>query len=292
MKGDPAEPNRPRQGGGPKARSAVQRPKISIHSVLALLEDPAFCDEALRLIQEIAAFVASPSHTAKQRNAFVTKQTVPFVEKWSVPPPQAAALVNPTPARAVADAIMSGRWGVLPIFAWTTEREIRTALQHIRQVVRKQHQDAETSRRAQLARWLESCGLGFSRPMIAGAVWGRRRGLRRPSKAQAIARLPEKVERQWYRAYLTQGRSPQQAEHLTTKRARGSEVPASATVRMAERRYEQDLERLNATLSSPVPSEPVSGALTMLYRADRQDLAELGRGLVALKNALIQPRAS
>jgi len=292
MTGKPAEENRPRQEGGPKARSAARRPKMSIHSVLALLEDPAFCDEALHLIQGIAAFVASPPHTAKQRKAFVTNQTVPFVKKWGVPPPQAAALVNATSARAVADAIMSGRWGVLPIFAWTTEQEIRTALQRIRLVVRKQHQDAETARRAQLARWLESCGLGFSRPVIAGAVWGRRRGLRRPSKAHAIAQLPEQVEREWYEAYLAKGRSPQQAERLITKRARGSEAPASATVRMAERRYEQDLERLNATLASPVPSEPLSVALTMLYHADRQDVAEVSRGLVALKNALIQPRPS
>ena len=291
MTGGPAEHNQPRVEGGPNAGSSSWPPKMSIRSVLALLENPAFCNEAHQLIQKIAAFVAT-SPGDEQRMAFVLEQTTPFVEKWGVPPPQGGALVNPTPARAVADAVMSGRWGVLPIFAWTTDREIRTALQRIRQVVRKQHQDAETARRAQLARWLEDCGLGFSRPAIAGAVWGRQRGGRRPSKAQAIAQLPEKVERAWYQAYLAQGRSPQQAERLTMKRARGSEAPASATVRMAERRYEQDLERLNAALASPVPSEPVSAALTRLYRADRHDPAELGRGLAALRSALIPPRPS
>jgi hypothetical protein len=291
MMGGPAEQNEPKPEGAPNAGSAARRPKLPIRSVLALLENLAFCDEAHQLIQKIAAFVAT-SPGDEQRMAFVLEQTTPFVEKWGVPPPQAGALVNPTPARAVADAVMSGRWGVLPIFAWTTERETRPAIQRIRRVVRKQQQDAETARRAQIARWLEDCGLGFSRPAIAAAVWNRRRGLRRPSKAQAIARLSEKVERTWYQAYLAQGRSPQQAERLTTRRARGSEAPASATVRMAERRYEQDLERLNATLASPVPSEPVSAALTRLYRADRHDAADLGRGLAALKNALIPPRPS
>jgi hypothetical protein len=291
MTGNPAEQNQPQQEGGPNAGSAARRPKMRIHSVLALLENPAFCDEAGQLLQEIAAFAAT-APCDRQQVASVLEKTTPFVEKWGVPPPQAGALVNPTPARALADAIMSGRWGVLPIFAWTTNQEIRIGLQRIRRMVRKQHQNAETARRAQLARWLESCNLGFSRPAIAGAVWGRRRGLRRPSRAQAIAQLPEKVERAWYQAYLAQGRSPQQAERLTTKRARGSEAPASATVRMAEHRYEQDLERLNATLASPVSSEPVSAALTMLYRADRQDVAQLVRGLVALKNALLQPRTS
>ncbi len=264
---------------------------MSIRSVLALLENPAFCGEAQQLIREIAAFVAT-SPRDNQRAAFVLEKTAPFVEKWGVPPPQAGALVNPDPARAVAEAIMSGRWGVLPIFARTTDREIRTAVQRIRRVVRKQHQDAETARRAQLARWLEDCGLGFSRPAIAGAVWGRRRGLRRPSKEQAIAQLPERVEREWYKAYLAEGRSPEQAERLTTKRARGSEAPASATVRMAERRYEQEVERLNATLASPVPSEPVSAALTMLYRTDPEDTAEIRRGFVTLRKALVPAVAS
>jgi hypothetical protein len=291
MTGDPAEQNQPKPKGAPNAGPAARRPKMRTHSVLELLENPAFCEEALQLIQEIAAFAATAPGD-RQQVAFVLEKTTPFVEKWGVPPPHAGALVNPTPARAVADAIMSGRWGVLPIFAWTTDREIRTALQRIRRVVRKQHQDAETARRAQLARWLEACGLGFSRPAIAGAVWGRRRGLRRRSKAQALDQLPEKVEREWYEAYLAQGRSSQQAERLTMKRARGSEAPASATVRMAERRYEQDLERLNATLASPVSSEPVSAALTRLYRADRDDPAELGRALSALRNALIPPHPS
>jgi hypothetical protein len=34
---------------------------------------------------------------------------------------------------------------------------------------------------------------------------------------------------------------------------------------MAERRYEQEIERLNAALASLVPSEPVSTALRKLY---------------------------
>jgi hypothetical protein len=291
MPGGPAEQSPPREEGVPTSDSTSRRPKMRIRSVLALLENPAFCDEALQLIRAIAAFVAA-SPCDRQEVTFVLEKTAPFIEKWGVLPPHAGALVNPTPARAVADAVMSSRWGVLPIFAWTTEREIRPALHRIRRVVRKQHQDAETARRAQLARWLEDCGLGFSRPAIAGAVWGRQRGLRRRSKAQALAQLPEKVERAWYQAYLAQGRSSQQAERLTMKRARGSEAPASATARMAERRYEQDLERLNATLASPVSSEPVSAALTRLYRADRDDPAELGRALAALRNALIPPHPS
>jgi len=259
----------------------------SITTVLALLENQAFCDEGLNLIREIGTFVAS-SPSDSERDAFVSQRTMPFVEKWGVPPPQAATLMDPDPARPFSDAVMSGQWGIVPIFGWTKDLEIRAAITRIRRVVRKRHQDAKIARLAQQARWLEDCG--YSKPEIASAVWGRRDGLRRPSRKLAIAGLPEHVERAWYQKYLAQGRDHQEAARLIYKRARGSEAPASATVRMAEHRYEEDLARLNAALASPAPSEPISAALTMLYRAD--DPAEVRRGLVALRKALVPPPAS
>src|SRR5258708_4472056 len=130
MKARSAEQKRPRLEHNPAQPSKSPGPKKSIPVVLALLENQAFCDEADHLIRELAAFAAS-SHTAKQRKAFVIKQTVPFVRKWGVPPPQARALVNPDSARPVAEAIMSGRWGVVPIFAWTIDPDIRAAVQRI-----------------------------------------------------------------------------------------------------------------------------------------------------------------
>jgi len=259
----------------------------SITTVLALLENQEFCDEGLHLIREIATFVAS-SPSDSVRDAFVSQRTIPFVEKWGVPPPHAPALVDPDPARPFSDAVMSGKWGIVPIFAWTTDLEIRRAIRRIRGVVRKMHRDAQITHRAQKARWLEDCG--YPRPAIASAVWGRRKGLRRHSKEQAMAGLPEDVEREWYEKYLGQGREPRVAERLIYKRAQGSEAPASATVRMAEHRYEEDLTRLNAALAAPVPSEPISAALTMLYRVD--DPAEVRRGLVALRKALVPPPVS
>jgi hypothetical protein len=262
-------------------------PKKNIRIVIALLENQVFCDEAQHLLTEIAAFAAS-SPPDDQRDAFVNQRTTLFVKKWGVPPPHAATLIDPDPARPFADAIMSGQWGTVPIFGWTTDVEIRAAIKRIRRVVRKRHQDAQIARLAQQARWLEDCS--YSRPEIASAVWGRRKGLRRRSKEQAIAVLKEDVEREWYKKYLAQGREPEVAERLIYKRARGSEAPASATVRMAEHRYEEDLARLNAALASPATSEPISAALTMLYRADNP--AEVRRGLVAFRKALVPPPAS
>ena len=287
MKARKAKEQQTRQEGSPKPGSPARRPKMSIDSVLALLKNKAFCDEATDLLRKIKAFVET-APTDEQRDAFVSQQTLPFVKKWGVPPPHAAALIDPDPARPFADAIMSGGWGIVPIFGWTTDLENRAAIKRIRGVVRKRHQDAQIARLAQQARWLEGCG--YSRPEVASAVWGRRKGLRRLSKEQAMAGLPENVETEWYQKYLAQGRGHKEAERLIYKRAQGSEAPASATVRMAEHRYEEDLARLNAALASPVPSEPISAALTMLYRAD--DPAEIRRGLVAFRKALVPPPAS
>src|SRR5713101_6544623 len=195
MKASKAREQQTRQESSPKPHSPA-RPKMGIASVLALLKNKAFCDEATDLLRKIATFVET-APPDEQREAFVSQQTSPFVEKWGVPPPHAPSLVDPDPARPFADAIMSGRWGIVAVFGWTTDLEIRAAIKRIRSVVRKRHQDAQIAPLAQQARWLEGCG--YSRPEIASAVWGRRKGLRRRSKEQAMAGLPEGVEREWYK---------------------------------------------------------------------------------------------
>src|SRR5207248_3001741 len=167
------------------------------------------------------------------------------------------------PRRWISDAVAAGQWGVLLVTPLTTNRQIRDAIQNIRKVVRKRHQDALVRRRAQLVQWLETA---FSRTMIARAVFGRRTGLRRPTKAQ-VARRSDDCETKLFEHYKSAGLSYPEAEQRVYKILRGSEALASATVRMSERRYAKHLERLNAGLERPLKSEPVSHALTMLFRA-------------------------
>jgi hypothetical protein len=52
------------------------------------------------------------------------------------------------------------------------------------------------------------------------------------------------------------------------------------------------VNRLTAALHSLAPSAPVSAALTMLYRADAEDTAEIRRGPVTLRKVLVPPLAS
>jgi hypothetical protein len=263
---------------------------LSIAQALRLLNNPSFCHQARVLRSEIAAVMASTTEQ-DQRDRFLLERVPPFVGRWGVLPPQAVDLLNPDARRPLVEAIGSGRWGVVPIFAWTRNQDIKTAVRKIRRIIHTQHQDAENGRRAQLDGWLESCG--FSRTEIARAVWGRRQGLRRPSRAQAIGRLAEGDEQALLRQYLGQGLSPTQAEQRVYKRVRGSEPKATAAVRMAGQRYVSTLRDLNAALARPTISEPVSHALTMLIGADADDVdaAEIRHRVAAVKKALTDPQS-
>ena len=211
----------------------------------------------------------------------------PFFARWGVLPPQTGELLDADPRRRLVEAIASGRWGIVPVFQWTKNHEIRERVRKIRSVIGKQHRDALILRDEQLMGWLEACG--FHRPAIARAVSGRQTGLRRPTKAQAIARTSEDHERQLYEEYRNRGLTEAKIEQQVYKRLRGSEAPASAAVRMGERRYIDRTERLNEALATPIQSEPLSEALTVLFRAllHDEDDATVKRRAGAVSNAFV-----
>ena len=236
----------------------------SVEEVLDLLNDPEFCADVLRTFREAAAIMVAPS-SAEERQQQFEQLGQRFENRWGVPPPNTSELVDPDPRRRFSDAIASGHWGLVLVFPWTTNDQIRVTIKKIRSVIRKQHQDALITRHAQLVRWLDT--IGFDRPTIARVVFGRRTGLRRLTAKQAIARTPESHQDELYDHYRGLGLTPKQIEQKILKTLRGSEAPASAAVRMTERRHVKRRERLNEHLASPVQSEPLSHALTLLFRA-------------------------
>src|SRR5262249_15885815 len=97
---------------------------------------------------------------------------------------------------------------------------------------------------------------------------------------------PESHEDELYRNYRALGLTPKQIEQKILKALRGSEAPASAAVRMTERRYVKRVECLNEDLASPVQSEPLSHALTLLFRAlPDEDTVWVGVHTVAVRDA-------
>ena len=232
--------------------------------VLDLLKNLEFCADAQSTIAEAAEITIQP-FSVEERQSRLERLGQEFEKRWGVTPPTTSELLDSDPRRRFVDAIASGRWGLVAVFPGTTNRQIRGDLKKIRSVIRKQHQDALITRHAQLVRWLQI--LGFDRPTIARAIFQRRTGLHRPTKAQAIARTPERREQQLVEQYRGLGLTKKEIDRKIYRRLRGSEAQASAAIRMTEQRYVTRLERLNQNLASPVQAEPLSHALTILFRA-------------------------
>lgn len=184
-------------------------PRLSITAAQKLLTNPQFCEAVKKFHEEAAGTSTAGAMTEKAQDRLIALGER-FRVTWEVLPPPAVLLVDPDPRRRVVDALGSGRWGLILVFSSTTDADIQAQSKAIRKTVRKRHHDAQEEHRAQRAAWLEACG--FSRPQVAKAVWGRRHGLRRPTKAEVIDELPEEREQQLIEQAIEKGLSYGQAE--------------------------------------------------------------------------------
>jgi hypothetical protein len=260
--------------------------KLSMQAALDRLKEPQLCEDSRHFVVEATVLreQAPPPEEWERRMAELIQ---PFVARWGVLPPQTGELLDPDPRRRVVEAITSGRWGLVPVFPWTKNHEIRERVTKIQGVVPKQHKDALRFHDEQLRQWLAGCG--FKRPAIVRAVSGQRKGLRRLTKAEAFSDKSEKREQELWKRYQDRGITEwSKIQQLVSRRLRGSEAPASAVVRMSEQRYVKRLERLNEDLATPIQSEPLSHALTMLFRTlPVEDDATVTRHAIAVREAFL-----
>jgi len=268
--------------------------KRSPEAVLTLLTNEEFRADAKRFHANAVAF-RNQAPTPDEWLQHMIKLREPLVARWGVPPPQTHELIDPDGRRLAVEAIGSGRWGMVPVFPCTPDREIRARVRTIRHRTHRQHQDALDRGLAQQAGWLEACG--FDRSTIARVVYERGTGLSRLTKQEAIARTPMEREIQIRREYQRQAEKRRiLADKITEwvdqrvyRRLRGSEARASAAVRMASRRYLDRIMRLNKRLASPMKSEPVSYALTKLLEAvlDNKSDVEVRQRAEAVRIVLV-----
>lgn len=271
----------------PSSDGVGDRTRRTAAEILALLQDDQFRDAAYCLHRQVAALRGSGrSEFTEAAQSAVIELGNAFKEEWGVLPPPAPDLVNPDPRRPTVYMIASGRWGLVPVFPWTTDGEIREQVRAIRRTIKKQHQDAMNAHRIRLVDYLSANGC--SRADAARAVFARKTGLRRPTAAEATRKIPESQETALLEHLMAGGRSYREAEKIVARRARGSEPRAVAAIRVAERRYERDRDRLNAELERPMVSEPLSHALTNLFRAlpDGEDIRIRELALTARKSFL------
>jgi hypothetical protein len=263
-----------------------KRPGRSATALLALLKAQDFQRDALQFYRAVVK--VRPTMAELDFPKVAEELAAPFLAKWGVRPPPSSELVSPDSRRKYVDAIASGRWTVVPIYPWTRQQQIEDAIRRARKTLGKEHQDrAAQERRVQQAAWLDACDIPG--PEIAKAVWGRRHGLRRRSKGQATAAMSYQAEERLLKGYLEKGYSYEAAELLVLQRARGSEAPASAAMRVASDRYYRSRLNLNADFAVPRVVDERSHALTMLFRATHEGANEdqLRQRIEVLQNAFL-----
>ena len=234
---------------------------------------------------------------------FMNKFLDPFIKKWGGAYPAPQELLTSPLSQETHAATMTGQWGIIPVYPWTTEKEVKNRLKQIRRAIGKKHMDFWAIQRAHLAIWLTDNFVSpeTGRPpkgsRIASAVWGRKKGLRRPSMQKAIEDLPEERERALLSYYQKQGKTYLEAERLTYKAARGKEAPAAAMVRMAMRRQRSRQGDLKNVITNPRKTDRLGLAVTMLLRdlptskSSPSNLKAIRAKAVALGNLLLPPNS-
>ena len=120
-------------------------PRIPAQRALDLLSDPAFTkdlDLAYAAVRVTAAGHQAPEHLTPEQ----------FYERYGILPVRADPgtmdrLQKPGAPHREAEAILGGRWGVLRVFPWTTDAEIRAGGKRVRRALQqagaKEHRDQE-----------------------------------------------------------------------------------------------------------------------------------------------------
>lgn len=286
---------------------ANQKVALRLKNIVALLNDHQFIADS-RIYQDhyrahSERIGPNKVEWERQAPAFMSKFLDPFIAKWGGAYPLPSELLSSPIWQKKETATMTGRWGVIPVYPWTTAEEVNHQAKQIQKAIGKKYKEFMVSRHATIAKWLSDSYISTrtNKPPrysdIAAAVWGRKKGLRRPSKEDGIANLSEKREIELMRAYKAKGKTPQEAERLIYQRARGSEAPAAAMVRTALSRLRKEQDSLKNVITHPEKTDKLGLAITMLLRelpasaSTPHDLKAIRAKAVALGNLLLPPES-
>jgi hypothetical protein len=128
----------PRQPARPSAALAAE-----VSRLLALLGRSDFRRENLALLQEAYPLIARlGSKPGPEWDTFLEHRVFPFSQKWDAWPAIDWGLF--VPARWDLGAILTGQWGAVPVFPWTTDTELLRAARRVRRRIGKRHRDPDS----------------------------------------------------------------------------------------------------------------------------------------------------
>ncbi len=236
--------------------------------LLKLAQNSDFQSESADVILAARAFGAPTLEDQARWEAayrdLCSSHVTPFHQKWKAYPLADQELIASDPGHAARLAIAEGNWGLIPYFPWTSKREVLSKFGKLQQVIGRRAKARD--RRGALARWMATNGVPHA--AIAKVVYERKDGLRRPSTGKAIAGLSEDREQAMMKQLMGRGFSNTKAERAIYRKARGSEAPAAAQVRMVIKRAREGSQQHTSNLVSPEAHEPLAGLVTQLIRRD------------------------
>ena len=286
---------------------ATNRKLLNPTQTVALLNNPEFIADSRIYWDQYRAHSerigADRREWDRHAPAFMSTFLDPFAQKWMGAYPASDELLSSPLRQETNAAQLTGRWGLIPAYPWTTGKDVTNHLKQLQKTIGKKHLDVDAIRKAQIARWLEvnfisiQTGMAPKRPALAKAVWGRRKGLERPSKEGAIGKLSEERENALMKHYLTKGKTYAQAERLVYKSARGNESAAAAMVRMALQRQRAKQVDLKKVMTDLKKTDTLGLAVTMLLRelptskSSPRNLEAICARAVELGNTLLPPES-
>lgn len=247
---------------------------LTTKEMVSVLDNPKFLSATEKFYDESRKTNERyPTQQKWEKNwpTFCESVLLPFIRKWRVLPPPLELTYKKDNQQKVIMHLLTGKWGCVAIFPWSTKKEINQRIRSIRKAIGRPHKDASVMRKALIAQWLRlhenpSPPRMPSRVEIAQVVWNRQSGLKRLTKKQAMRKLSEEREVELMKRFRSQGLSYQQASQRLYRRAKGGESKAATMVRMAEKRLEQEQQRQNKELENPGRYDDMAYYLTLLLR--------------------------
>lgn len=120
---------------------ATKKKGLTVETIIALLDNPKFKIDSRHFWKHYQAQLEriGPDKKKWDRQAedFMVEFLDPFIKKWGgvYPPPQ-ELLYSPLPQETYA-ATMTGQWGIIPVYPWTTEKEVKDRLKQIQGAIGK-----------------------------------------------------------------------------------------------------------------------------------------------------------
>jgi hypothetical protein len=248
-------------------RHQFKKPLLSVDRMKALLEDPAFKEACDQLF------------TATSGRGPTKQEIEEFFQVWGVLPPRNIGIFNPR-GRPGAGAILSGQWGLIPVFPWTTQGDVLGAFVKLQDALPREHRDAARREhghnarpRLDVAEWLRSNGVPAGRYLYADKI---------DRDIQADAQELQREARGYHKGEAESSR-------------RGYETAAEDTARRVVARYDAEQLAEQRAIKAPRNCDELSYAVTLLLHAaylPTPDKPNITQSIARLGTKLLHPGQS